>query len=311
MPTSAEILARKFRSAGDGSDHVRGIAIFTCAVALFAVVDTSAKWLITAGLSALLVAFIRYFGALVVILAVSLPQHGLSGFRSVNPRLQFLRSICLMLSTVLNFAALSYLPLSVAVSIMFAGPVMTTLLAVPLLGERITPKRLGAILLGFAGVLVVMQPWGASYHPAMLVSVAAMIAASIYFILTRRLAHESLATQQIWSAGVATIVLLPIAITYWAWPQGALDWAVFVMIGIVGLASHSLVVTAHRLAPASVLAPVVYLQLVFVSITGFFIFGSVPGWSVIFGGGIIIAAGLWLRRIDRAARQGLHVTKTQ
>lgn len=305
MPTSAELLARRFRNAGDGSDNLAGLAIFTCAVSLFAVVDTSAKWLMLAGLPALSVAFMRYFGALVVILTVALPSQGLAAFRSVNPRLQLLRSICLMLSTVLNFIALSYLPLSVAVSIMFAGPVMTTLLAVPLLGERITPTRLLAVLLGFSGVLVVVQPWGASFHPAMLISIGAMLATSTYFILTRKLAHEAQTTQQIWSTGVATTVLLPLVVSGWVWPDSAVEWAVFLLIGPVALTAHTLVVKAHRLAPASVLAPVIYLQLIFVSITGYVIFGSVPGLSVILGGGIIIAAGLWLRQLDRAAaRQG-------
>ncbi|TRW99646.1 DMT family transporter [Paracoccus sp. M683] len=301
MPTSAELLARRFRNAGDGSDRLAGIATFTCAVMLFAVVDTSAKWLMMAGLPALSVAFMRYFGALAVMLATALPREGLAAFRSVNPRLQFMRSVCLMLSTVLNFIALSYLSLSVVVSIMFAGPVMTTLLAVPLLGEKITPKRLAAVLLGFAGVLVVMQPWGAAFEPAMLISVTAMLATSSYFILTRRLAHETQTTQQLWSSAVATTVLLPLVVTRWVWPEGAVEWAVFLLIGPVALAAHMLVVAAHRLAPASVLAPVIYLQLIFVSITGYVIFGSVPGLSVVFGGAIIIAAGLWLRQIDRAA----------
>ncbi|AUH33499.1 DMT family transporter [Paracoccus tegillarcae] len=301
MPTSAEILARRFRGAGEQSDHVSGLLTFTCAVALFAVVDTSAKWLILAGLPALMVAFVRYFGALVMIVAVALPRDGLGAFRSVNPKLQLLRSICLMFSTVLNFIALTYLPLSTVVSIMFAGPVMTTLLAVPLLGEKITARRMAAVLLGFSGVLVVMQPWGDGFQPAMLISVCAMTATSLYFILTRRLANEAQVTQQLWSTSVASLVLLPVALTQWSWPHDAVEWSVLLFIGPVALAAHTLVVRAHRLAAASVLAPVIYLQLIFVSITGYLIFGAVPGLSVIVGGGIIIAAGLWLRQIDRAA----------
>lgn len=304
MPTSAEILARRFRGPGDSADHPAGLLTFTGAVALFAVVDTSAKWLILAGLPALTVAFIRYFGALLVGLALALPREGLAVFRSVNPRLQFLRSLCLMCSTVLNFIALSFLPLSTAVSIMFAGPVMTTLLAVPMLGEKITPMRLAAVLLGFAGVLVVVQPWGSDFQPAMLISIGAMLATSCYFILTRKLANEAQLTHQLWSTGVASLVLLPLALTHWSWPEGSVQWGVFLLIGPVALAAHTLVVQAHRMAPASVLAPVIYLQLIFVSITGYVIFGAVPGWLVIIGAGIIIAAGLWLRQIDRAAQRG-------
>jgi drug/metabolite transporter (DMT)-like permease len=304
MPTSAEILARRLRPKGDdpdAADRLAGIAIFTCAVALFAVVDTSAKWLILAGVPTLTVVFIRYFGHLALILAVTLPRDGVKSFRSVNPRLQFYRSMCLLGSTLLNFTALSYLPLPVAISIMFAGPIFVTLMSMQLLGEPVTRARLGAVALGFLGVLVVVQPWGGEFHPAMLVSICAMLCASMYFILTRRLADESTVTHQIWSGGVATVVLLPILLLHWEWPQGALEWAVFVLIGPVALLAHTLVVQAHQRARASVLAPVVYLQLIFVSITGYLVFGDVPGLNVITGGGIIVAAGLWLRQIERAA----------
>lgn len=306
MPTSAEILARRLRPAGsdpDAADRLAGIAIFTCAVALFAVVDTSAKWLILAGLPTLMVAFIRYFGHLVLILAVTLPRDGFRHFRSVNPRLQFYRSLCLLGSTLLNFTALSYLPLPVAISIMFAGPIFVTLLSMQILGEPVTRGRLAAVGLGFLGVLVVVQPWGAAFHPAMLISICAMLCASMYFILTRRLANESTITHQIWSGGVATAVLLPVLLFNWEWPQTPLAWAVFIAIGPIALIAHTLVVKAHRLARASVLAPVVYLQLIFVSIAGYLVFGDVPGLNVIAGGGVIIAAGLWLRQIERAAAQ--------
>ena len=146
-----------------------------------------------------------------------------------------------------------------------------------------------------------MQPWGGHFHPAMLISVGAMLSASMYFILTRRLAEESTTTHQIWSGGVATIILLPVILTHWEWPEGAMEWLVFAWIGPVALAAHSLVTQAHRLARASVLAPVVYLQLIFVSVAGYIVFGDVPGLNVITGGAIIIAAGLWLRQIERAS----------
>ncbi|MFV0303580.1 MAG: DMT family transporter [Paracoccus sp. (in: a-proteobacteria)] len=307
MPTSAEILARRLRPRGDdpdAADRLAGIAIFVSAVVLFAVVDTSAKWLILTGIPALTVVFVRYLGHLVLILALTLPRDGLKAFRSVNPRLQFYRSLCLLGSSLFNFLALSYLPLAVAISIMFAGPIFVTLLSMQVLGEPVTRARLAAVALGFLGVLVVVQPWGAAFNPAMLISIAAMLCASMYFILTRRLADESTVTHQIWSGGVATVVLLPILFLHWEWPQGALEWAVFVLIGPVALMAHTLVVQAHQRARASVLAPVVYLQLIFVSISGYLVFGDIPGLSVIMGGGIIVAAGLWLRQIERAARGG-------
>ena len=112
-----------------------GIVMFATAVALFATLDTTAKWLMSTGLAALQVAFVRYAGHLVATLAVTLPRQGLGVLRSVDPRLQLARSLCLLGSTGLNFVALSYLPLTTVTAIMFASPVIVTLLAVPLPGR--------------------------------------------------------------------------------------------------------------------------------------------------------------------------------
>lgn len=277
------------------------MAVFVCAVALFGCIDTSAKWLITAGLAPLVVVFARFVGQLVLSLAVSLPQGGLSVLRSVNPRLQVLRSVALAGATLFNFAALAYLPLSTTTAIMFAIPICTTLLSVPLLGERVTAQRMVGVILGFFGVLVIVAPWQGSFSWAVLLSMAAVLCASLYFILTRKLAAEANATHQIWSGGIACLLLLPFILSDFTPPQNAMEWTVFGLVGFFGVASHSLATLAHRLAPASVLAPILYLQLIFVSLLGYAIFGTVPGPQILLGGTIMVAAGLWLRRTDRGS----------
>lgn len=279
----------------------RGMAVFTCAVALFGCIDASAKWLISAGLAPLVVVFARYIGHLILILAVSLPQHGFSVLRSVNPRLQMLRSVALAGSTLFNFLALGHLPLSTTTSIMFSMPICVTLLSVPLLGERVTAQRMIGVVMGFAGVLVVVAPWQGSFSWAVLLSICSVMSASLYFILTRKLAAEANATHQIWSGGVACLMLAPFMLHGFTPPQAAMEWVVFGLIGFFGVASHSLATLAHRLAPASVLTPIVYAQLIFASLLGYAIFGAVPGLQVLLGGTIMVAAGLWLRRTDRVA----------
>lgn len=272
-----------------------GILMFATAVALFASLDTSAKWLMSMGLAALQVAFVRYAGHLAITLLATLPKKGLGVLRSVNPRLQLLRSLCLLGSTGLNFVALSYLPLTTVTAIMFASPVVVTLLAVPLLGEKVGLMQFIAILLGFAGVVIVVAPWNAQLHWAIFLSLASCMCTSLYFILTRMLANESTATQQIWASGIATLVLAPLA--WWQWQPPADGRVVLMMclIGLFGASSHSLVTLAHRKADASVLAPVVYLQLLFASIAGYLVFHQVPGTSTLLGALVIIAGGalLW------------------
>ena len=278
------------------NNTIVGIMMFAAAVALFASLDTTAKWLMSTGLAALQVAFVRYAGHLVATLAVTLPRKGLGVLRSVDPRLQLLRSLCLLGSTALNFVALSYLPLTTVTAIMFASPVIVTLLAVPLLGEKVGILQFVAILLGFVGVLIVVSPWDGALHPAIFLSLGSCVCTSVYFILSRMLARESTATQQIWASGIATLFLAPVA--FWQWQAPADGFVVLMMclIGLFGVSSHSLVTLAHRIADASVLAPVVYLQLLFATIAGYLVFGQVPGASTLFGALVIIAGGvlLWL-----------------
>ncbi|KKL28556.1 hypothetical protein LCGC14_2373970, partial [marine sediment metagenome] len=254
-----------------------GVAFMCAAVFCFTTIDSSAKWLILAGLPAIQVVFARYAGAFVVSLLLFLPQEGLGAFRSRAPKLQALRAAFLLISTIFNFLALRSLPISVTTTIFFASPIVVTLLSVPILGEKVGMRRLLAVLAGFSGVLVVIQPWGAEWHPAMLLSLGALVCASLYFVLTRRLAGtESNATSQLWVGGLGTVVLAPVALPIWVWPDTLLGMAVLSWIGAFGALGHIFATTAHRYALASTLAPVVYTQLLFATLAGYFVFGSMP-----------------------------------
>lgn len=282
-----------------------GVAMMAVAVALFTCIDTSAKWLILFGLPALQVVFARYAGHLVYALVYYLPQEGLSALRSHSPRLQFFRSVCLMGSTILNFTALSYLPITVTTTIQFTMPIVVTLLAIPMLGETVGIRRIIAVCVGFSGVLVVTQPWSAEWHPAMLLSIAGLIVAALYFVLTRMLAGtESNATQQIWSSGVATAVLLPFVIKGWIWPEGLQAWLVFCAIGLFGASGHIIATTAHRWADASILSPLFYTQILFAALAGIFVFDTWPTVYTLGGGAIIIASGLYIWARERKVKGG-------
>jgi drug/metabolite transporter (DMT)-like permease len=278
-----------------------GIAAMAGAVVFFTLIDTSAKWLVTAGLPALQVVFARYFVHLVMALVVFLPLEGPGAIRSNAPFRQLLRSAFLFGSTALNFTALKYLPITVTTTIMFAGPIVVTLLAIPMLGERVGRHRIVAVCVGFLGVLVVMQPWGAEFHWAMLLNVGALTLASLYMLMTRLLAGiESNATSQLWSAGLASICLAPFALGDWQWPTGAADWAFFLLVGVFGLCGHILATWGHRLADASILAPVIYIQIVLAAIAGIVFFDTWPTVWTLGGGIVIIAAGIYIWHRERA-----------
>ncbi|MGJ8605751.1 MAG: DMT family transporter [Marivita sp.] len=282
-----------------------GIGIMVLAVALFTCIDTSAKWLLIAGLPALQVVFARYAGHLIVALVLYLPREGLGALKSQSPGKQFLRSIFLLGSTILNFLALSYLPITVTTTIQFTMPIVVTLLAIPMLGETVGIRRIVAVCVGFSGVLVVTQPWGAEWHPAMLLSILSVVVASLYFVMTRMLAGvESNATQQLWSAAVATTILLPFVIKGWVWPSDMQAWMVFCAIGCFGATGHIAATTAHRWADASLLSPMFYAQIVFAAISGIVIFNTWPTIYTLGGGAIIIASGLYIWARERQVKEG-------
>jgi len=292
------VLPREDRTAA-------GIGIMVLAVALFTCIDTSAKWLLIAGLPALQVVFARYAGHLIVSLIVYLPQEGLGGLRSKSPGKQFLRSVFLLGSTILNFLALSYLPITITTTIQFTMPIMVTLLAIPLLGETVGIRRIIAVCVGFSGVLVVTQPWSAEWHPAMLLSITSVVVASLYFVMTRMLAGvESNATQQLWSSAVSTVILLPFVIKGWVWPSDVQTWLVFSAIGFFGATGHIAATTAHRWADASLLSPMFYTQIVFAAFAGIFIFNTWPTVYTLGGGAIIISSGLYIWARERKVKGG-------
>lgn len=277
-----------------------GLAAMAGAVVFFTMIDTSAKWLVAAGLPAIQVVFARYAVHFGMSLAIFLPRDGVSTLRSNAPWRQTLRSIFLFSSTMLNFTSLNYLPITVTTTIMFAGPIVVTLLAIPILGERVGIHRIVAVCIGFTGVLVVMQPWGLGFHPAMFLNVGALTLAALYFVMTRLLAGiESNGTSQVWSSGLAAICLLPFALLNWSTPQTWDVWLFLGLIGIFGGFGHILATSAHRMADASVLAPVIYIQIFLAAVASIIFFGTWPTIWTLGGGAIIICSGIYIWHRER------------
>ncbi len=286
------------------------ILLMILAVTGFTGIDTCAKWLVTAGLPTTEVVFVRYFGHLVLVVALALPS-GDPIHRTRNLGAVSLRGIVLLGSTMLNFAALGFLPLTMTAAIMFSMPLWISLLSIPILGERVGPRRWAAILVGFGGILVITRPWTGIVHWAAMLSIGASLCGALYAILTRRLAgRDSTATQQYYAALVATIGTAPLALADWVWPSGAASWIAFFAIGVFGWLSHQLMIVAHSYAPASTLAPFNYTQIVAMTVSSWLIFAQPPDAWVLVGAAIVVASGLyiWLRERTLAAmpvRRGL------
>lgn len=270
----------------------------------FAGMDTTAKWLVGAAIPALQVAWLRYIGHFVCCILIYAPRQGMSMTRSNNPRMQSLRALFLLSSTAFNFSALQYLPLTTTIAIFFVAPLAVCLLSVPILGEKVGIKRLIAVLVGFLGVLIIVQPWDQNFDPHIFLALAAMLSVCGYFIMSRVIAGvDSNATVQFYASGIASVLLTPVALYYWQWPQDTHTWVLLVLIGCLAMLGHSVLTRAHQFAQASVLAPTVYSQVIYIAILSWVVFGQPPNQQTIIGTIIIVASGLYIwfreRQLER------------
>ncbi|PZU92921.1 MAG: EamA family transporter [Chelatococcus sp.] len=283
--------------------RLAAIGLICAAVALFAVLDCSAKWL-SGHVNPLQVVFARYAGSMVFVLALMNPVTMPGVFRTKRPGLQMLRSLLLLGATVMNFIALKYLQLAETVSIMFATPLVVALASGPLLGEWPGPRRLVAICIGFLGVLVITRPGFGAMHPAATLCVFGTLCYSFYSLTTRMLAaHDPPETTMIYSGVAGTAAMIPIIPFVWTAPDSALTWGLLVATGALGGFGHWLLILAHRLAPATVLAPFIYSQIVWMILLGWLVFDQLPdGWTFA-GASVVIASGLYLLYRERVRKK--------
>lgn len=285
--------------ASEAAARLRAIGLYCLALIFFTVLDTAAKFA-SAYLPAIEIAWVRFLVHTLFVVIVLRPWRDLSRYRTRRPGAQVARSVCLFLSTVFNFLALRDLQLAETTSINFASAFTVAALAGPVLGEWVGPRRWAAIVVGFLGVLIVTGPGTAAFNPAVLFSLASMLSYSGYILLTRRLAGtESPVSLLLYSGLVPTLMLAPVALPVFQWPPTPLVAVALVTTGVCGALGHWLLIHAHRLAPASVLAPYSYSQLVWMIAAGYLFFADVPSRTTLIGAAVIVASGLYILYRER------------
>ena len=284
--------------------RLTGIALMCGAVACFACLDSSAKFL-SRDMSVIQVVWARYAGAFVLAFVLSNPFTRPGLIYSRRPALQIVRSLSLLLSSFLNFLALRHLQLDQALAITFSTPFLVAALAGPVLDEWIGVRRWAAIVVGFLGVLVVTRPGFGSIHPAALFSVAAAFTLAFYNVSTRLLARsDSSETTLFYSNFVGFIATSPMLPLVWTRPTGALDIILMVAVGAFGAIGHYLLIVAHRFTPASVLSPFMYTQLLWAGTLGYLMFHDIPNRWTLAGAGIVVGSGLYLLHRERVRSGG-------
>src|ERR1700733_1544942 len=279
-------------------DPIKAIALAVSATVLFGSSDTISKYL-SGSLPIVEFIWIRYI--LFLIMAACLVRR-----RSVmarNPGMQITRGLCVIGSSVLFVYGVRQMTMAQATTISFLSPLLITMLSIPLLGETVGPRRWAAVGAGMLGMLVVVRPGMGGFQPAALFGVASSFCWALALIITRKISSsDTPQTTVLWSAGIGTAVLTLMLPFVAVWPTPG-QLGLSLVLGVLASGGQWVVILAHRIAPASLLAPFFYGQLICVSVLGFLVFGNRPDIWTIVGAAIIVASGLYTAHRERVRRQ--------
>lgn len=284
----------------------RALLYMVAGVAAFSGLDAGAKWL-TDDYGVAQIIFLGRSFTLFMILGICLPQRNASALFSFRrPVLQLIRAVTGVLTMATFFWALALMPLADVIAIAFAAPLFMTVLGATVLGEKVGPRRWGALVVGFAGVLIMLRPGSEGFGWAVLLPLSSALFYAISNIVSRKLtATETTESLMIWITGMAIVCTAPFMPWQWATPA-PFDWAVFIFTGLASGAGQFLMLRAFRYGEISMLAPIEYTALIWAAALGFLIWSEVPSWSIWIGAPIVAGASLYIaQRETRLGRKHL------
>jgi drug/metabolite transporter (DMT)-like permease len=280
----------------DRPQHLlRGILLFLAALFLFAALDATAKYM-NAFFAVPLLVWARYLVHFVFMLVFMAPGIGREIIATHRPWLMSFRALMLVGVTLLAQLALKTLPLAETTALLFVTPLLVALLAGPLLGEQVRRRTWLATVAGFAGVLLIARPGGAMAGPGIAYALGGALCYAIYQILTRKLAATEHPTRLLfYTAMVGTLSMSLTLPAYWDGQMPTLTQSLLITsLGLYGGVGHALLIRAFREAPASTLSPLLYIQLIWATLLGWWVFKQLPDLLAITGMLIIGASGLSL-----------------
>jgi drug/metabolite transporter (DMT)-like permease len=269
--------------------------LFLTALLLFAALDATAKHL-SALFAVPLLVWARYLVHLVIMLLAVAPSMGRRLIVTERPWLMSLRGLTLVAVTLLGQLALKTLPLAETTALIFVAPLLVALLAAPLLGETVRLRTWLATIAGFVGVLLIARPGGSLFGPGVAYALGAALSYAAYQILTRKLAASEHPMRLLfYTALLGTLAMLPVLPVYWdgSWPTPTQSLLI-ISLGLYGGIGHFLLIRAFHETSASLLAPLIYTQLVWATLLGWLVFDHFPDLLTVVGMIVIGASGLSL-----------------
>ena len=269
--------------------------------------DAIAKHIGQLGVPVLLVLWGRYFfHTALTFVSYAATRRSVDFVRARKPGLQLIRAGCLFGATTYFYTALTKgMQLGDAAAIQFLAPVLVTALSGIFLGERVGPRRWTAVVIAFAGVMVVGRPGSGVLGFVALLPLVTAVLLAIYMILTRTIrTQDSAASTTFYTTAVGAVALTLLLPYIWQ-PMDAPQWGLMVLMGGAGALGHFLLVRAFHAAEASALAPFTYAQVVGAILWGFLVFADVPSVWTLVGASMIVGSGIyvWYREMTLAKRK--------
>lgn len=301
-------------SATSGMEaHVKGMAIMVLSVLLLPLMDAIGKWLaMVDNMPPATVTFMRFFIQCWLMFFILLIVGGFAALRTQYLAGNLIRGALMGFGGLCFFTAVKYMPLADAMAVFFAEPLILTLFSAIFLKEKVGWRRFSAVGIGLIGTMIVIQPSFEIFGAVSLLPLATAVTFAIYLILNRKYgAKESPLVMQFY-AGVGGWVLAGVAMIFGTaaglgdlslgLPQGIQPWLLLLLLGTIGTVSHLMVVQAFKLAPASMLAPFQYLEIVNAVLVGLIVFGDFPTPSKWCGIAIIVGSGFYVFMRERRVK---------
>ena len=281
--------------------------------ALLSVVATSALFFLMRGatesLDSRYVVLLRFAGtfAIAAPLFVALPPARRT-LRLSRPRLHLMRGLLFFVSAHLGIYAIAHLELVTATILMFTAPLFATLLGATLLGQPVGARRIAALATGFVGVVIVLRPTGAPTGDPTVWAMAAALGSAVLFagalIMSRSVsAADGPLSTLLTSSGLTALASIPLAAPVILWPLPGTTLLLLLAMILTGMVRMFADIRAYSAGDAAVIAPIVYLRLVFVAIGGYLIWGEIPKGNDLIGAAVIICAALYIAQREARLRK--------
>ncbi|MFD0858989.1 DMT family transporter [Roseovarius aquimarinus] len=271
-----------------------GVLLMVATTMVFAVQDGISRYL-AAEYNVYMVIMVRFWFFAAFVIAISARRRGglLKAARTRQPILQTVRALLLISQICVMVTSFTLLGLVESHAIFASYPLLVAAFSGPVLGERVGWRRWSAIGIGFAGVLIILEPGIAVFDPLAVIPLVSALMFALYGLLTRFAARkDTAATSFFWTGIVGMLGMTAVGMWFWE-PMLGGDKAWMALLCVTGVLGHFTLIKCYEVAEASAVQPFAYLQLVFVSIIGIFVFGETIRTNVAIGVAIVVCAGLF------------------